>query len=92
MPDAGEIDSDGSDFVASGGLRTSVRNARVNVAGGGGAGVASPRPPLHSNVSGGKAELDQNYLGIMPPMRFITAKPAIQTRQEYNLYVLPQKA
>ncbi|KAI0269983.1 hypothetical protein BC834DRAFT_581035 [Gloeopeniophorella convolvens] len=74
IPDAGEVDSDGSDFVASGGTRTAVRAARgtirtVNGAGGYGGGTPAP--------AGGAAirtDLDQSYLGMVPPARFITAR------------------
>ncbi|KAI0031925.1 hypothetical protein K488DRAFT_78798 [Vararia minispora EC-137] len=72
LPDAGELDSDGSDFVASGGLRTSVRNARLA---GGTVAVASPRP-----ATAASGELDQSYLGMMPPARFITSKPPTVTK------------
>ncbi|KZV61172.1 SNF5-domain-containing protein [Peniophora sp. CONT] len=78
MPDAGELDSDGdTDFVASGGLRTSVRNLR-GAAGPTGtprAAPAGPPPPK-------SGELEQSYLGGIPPARFISAKPATATRHD----------
>lgn len=30
-----------------------------------------------------KGELDQNYLGMIPPARFISARPMASTRHEY---------
>ena len=75
--DAGAIDSDDSDFVASGGVRTSIRRAG-RPPGGTPYGRGTPQP-----ASG---ELDQSYLGMIPPSRFITAKPVLPTAHEY-LYV-----
>ena len=76
--DAGAIDSEDSDFVASGGVRTSIRRAG-RPTGGTPYGRGTPQP-----VHGG--ELDQSYLGMIPPSRFITAKPVLPTTHEY-LYV-----
>ena len=76
--DAGAIDSDDSDFVASGGVRTSIRRAG-RPSGGTPYGRGTPQPV----VSG---ELDQSYLGLIPPSRFIIAKPVLPTAHEY-LYV-----
>lgn len=76
--DAGAIDSEDSDFIASGGVRTSIRKAG-RPPGGTPYGRGTPQPV----VSG---ELDQSYLGMIPPSRFITAKPILPTAHEY-LYV-----
>ena len=76
--DAGAIDSDDSDFVASGGVRTSIRRAG-RPPGGTPHGRGTPQPFT--------GELDQSYLGMIPPSRFITAKPILPTTHEY-LYVL----
>ena len=76
--DAGAIDSDDSDFVASGGVRTSIRRAG-RPPGGTPYGRGTPQP-------GASGELDQSYLGMIPPTRFITAKPVLPTTHEY-LYV-----
>lgn len=85
-PDAGERerDSDDSDFIASGGTRSAIRATRTRT--GGAAGFfqysfqqshqASPMPQ-------GKLELDQSYLGMVPPAKFITAKRAEPTKHEY---------
>lgn len=75
LPDAGALDSDDSDFVASGGTRTSVRQGRNRQS----AGMSvfnsttgtttiphQPVPPKNE-----KAELDQSYLGMVPPAKFI---------------------
>ena len=76
--DAGAIDSEDSDFIASGGVRTSIRRAG-RPAGGTPYGRGTPQP-------GGGGELDQSYLGMIPPSRFIVAKPVLPTAHEY-LYV-----
>ncbi|THH20233.1 hypothetical protein EW146_g1107 [Bondarzewia mesenterica] len=70
IPDAGEVDSDGSDFVASGGTRSAVRS-----------GTPGPAPRERER-EGGKAELDQSYLGMIPPAKFITARPAFLTKYD----------
>ncbi|KAI8980189.1 SNF5-domain-containing protein [Trametes punicea] len=92
FPDAGAIDSDDSDFVASGGTRQAVKAARLSSCAPVGssvfhagtglgmtAGVATPSHQLQKE----KTELDQSYLGQVPPARFITAKPVMPTRHEY---------
>ncbi|KAG5634289.1 hypothetical protein H0H81_002527, partial [Sphagnurus paluster] len=77
LPDAGALDSDDSDFIASGGTRTAIRQSRSR---GGTAGVgpstANPLPPQ-------KAELDQSYLGTVPPARFIKARLMPPTQHVY---------
>lgn len=95
IPDAGEVDSDGSDFVASGGTRSAVRAARVgsrmghgmNVFHAGAAG-STPGPPsaAQRERDAGKMELDQSYLGMVPPARFITPKPVGPTKHENFSY------
>ncbi|GBE81395.1 Chromatin structure-remodeling complex subunit sfh1 [Sparassis crispa] len=87
FPDAGAIDSDDSDFVASGGTRSAVRAARLSSKAPAGASVfhagsvtpAAPAPPQPPQ----RAELDQSYLGMVPPSRYITAKPVYPTRHDY---------
>ncbi|KAH8081984.1 hypothetical protein BXZ70DRAFT_901199 [Cristinia sonorae] len=94
FPDAGALDSDDSDFVASGGTRTAMRSARLSRNAPAGAGVFhsgtmsptvvhTPQPPPPVQVSQQKNELDQSYLGQVPPARFIVAKPATLTHSEY---------
>ena len=73
--DAGAIDSDDSDFIASGGVRTSIRRGG-RPTGGTPYGRGTPQP-------GGSGELDQSYLGMIPPSRFITPKPVLPTAHEY---------
>ncbi|KAF9783109.1 hypothetical protein BJ322DRAFT_1008460 [Thelephora terrestris] len=73
--DAGAIDSEDSDFIASGGVRTSIRKAG-RPPGGTPYGRGTPQP-------GASGELDQSYLGMIPPSRFITAKPVLPTAHEY---------
>lgn len=83
--DAGERerDSEDSDFVASGGLRSSLRATRMKT------GINSYQysytsgSPAPQSVAQGKAELDQSYLGLIPPSRFITAKRAEATKHSY---------
>ena len=81
IPDAGEVDSDGSDFVASGGTRTAIRAARGGVRMVNGVGLYNVGTPL-SNVAGAssRTDLDQSYLGLIPPSRFIIAKPFVPTK------------
>ena len=98
FPDAGAIDSDDSDFVAGGGgggggggVRTTVRTtARLSSKAPVGAGVfsaggvthivqAAPQTPILVQ----KNTLDQSYLGMIPPERFITAKSAQPTQHSY---------
>ncbi|KIM89421.1 hypothetical protein PILCRDRAFT_34523, partial [Piloderma croceum F 1598] len=94
--DAGALDSDDSDFVASGGLRTTVRQQnRTNRMATGmsvfhaGSGVSTPQPQQHRperierQERPEKTEIDQTYLGIVPPARFIKAKPMVPTAHEY---------
>lgn len=93
FPDAGEIDSDDSDFVASGGTRTAVRAARLSNKAPVGASVFRPgasTPTITVRAATPQqqkpSELDQSYLGMIPPSRFITAKPVAPTKHDY-LYV-----
>ncbi|KAH9480637.1 Chromatin structure-remodeling complex subunit sfh1 [Psilocybe cubensis] len=87
IPDAGALDTDDSDFVASGGTRTSIRQSRnrsnvsmnvynaVTGASTPRAGAASPRLQ--------KSEVDQSYLGLVPPARFIKSRVMPPTAHEY---------
>ncbi|TCD70765.1 Chromatin structure remodeling complex protein sfh1 [Steccherinum ochraceum] len=94
FPDAGALDSDDSDFVASGGTRSAIRNARVSRNAPTGAGVFhsgtmtptvvhTPQPAAAAAPA--KNELDQSYLGRVPPSKFIVSKPVAPTRHEYFL-------
>ncbi|KAI6016253.1 SNF5-domain-containing protein [Pisolithus marmoratus] len=116
FPDAGALDSDDSDFVASGGTRTAVRQSRVAARMGAGmsngmgvfysgngasmttqsgkAGVPSTlgltntmsTATTTTTVGMGaaeKVELDQSYLGMIPPSKFIKARPVAPTAYEY---------
>jgi chromatin structure-remodeling complex subunit SFH1 len=81
IPDAGEVDSDGSDFVASGGTRTAIRAARGTVRGINGASLyAVATPTLAAAGALSRTELDQSYLGQIPPSRFIIARPFVPTK------------
>lgn len=90
LPDAGELDSGDSDFAASGGTRQSLRQQAGGTgrSGGGGMGVfntqtgvgsgyASPAPQPPSD------QLDQSYLGMVPPARFIKPRLMVPTPHEY---------
>lgn len=93
FPDAGAIDSDESDFVASGGTRTAIRTTgRLSSKAPIGAGVfsagglthivqATPQTPVPTQ----RSELDQSYLGMIPPEKFIAAKPVLQPTQHQYL-------
>ncbi|KAF8491176.1 SNF5-domain-containing protein [Russula emetica] len=81
IPDAGEVDSDGSDFVASGGTRTAIRAARGGVRAVNGASLYNAGTPVSTAAgASSRTELDQSYLGSIPPSRFITAKPFVPTK------------
>lgn len=93
-PDAGALESDDSDFVASGGLRTALRQNRMRMSTGmsvfhAGSGVSTPQPQQYRperperQDRPEKTELDQSYLGMVPPSRFIKAKPVAPTAHEY---------
>lgn len=48
-------------------------------------GIGTPLSvQLSASQLGGKQDLDQSYLGIKPPDRFLQAKPAAPTRYEYQ--------
>ncbi|KAG6874108.1 hypothetical protein C0992_008069, partial [Termitomyces sp. T32_za158] len=67
IPDAGALDSDDSDFVASGPTRVSLRHSH------------SRTPvPLQKTT-----ELDQSYLGAVPPARFIKPRHILPTQHVY---------
>lgn len=92
FPDAGALESDDSDFVASGGTRQAVRAARVSSRApvgssvfhaGTGVGVAPVAATPVREAQREKAELEQSYLGQVPPARFIAAKAMPPTRHDY---------
>ncbi|KAJ7643778.1 hypothetical protein FB45DRAFT_281880 [Roridomyces roridus] len=80
LPDAGALDSDDSDFTHENRGTRQQRTGRTRLAPGmsvfnSNTGVttvqpAAAPPPLKPE----KAELDQSYLGMAPPRRFITSK------------------
>lgn len=80
IPDAGEVDSDGSDFVASGGTRTAIRAARGAVRAANGGNLYSIGTPTAAAGASSRTELDQSYLGLIPPSRFITPKQFAPTK------------
>lgn len=81
IPDAGEVDSDGSDFVASGGTRTAIRVARGAVRTVNGVSLYAMGTPTSAAAgASSRTELDQNYLGQIPPSRFIVAKQFAPTK------------
>ncbi|ESK95183.1 rsc complex subunit sfh1 [Moniliophthora roreri MCA 2997] len=82
FPDAGAIDSDDSDFVASGGTRTSIRQGKGGTAGrgmGGGSGTFKAQ----SSAMSGEEVLDQSYLGMVPSDKFIKARYMPMTAHVY---------
>jgi chromatin structure-remodeling complex subunit SFH1 len=81
IPDAGEVDSDGSDFVASGGTRTAIRASRGTVRIPNGGNLYALGTPTPAGVgASSRTELDQSYLGLIPPSRFISAKQFAPTK------------
>lgn len=81
FPDAGALDSDDSDFVASGGIRTAVRQSRTRLGTGmsvfhSGSGMSTPQQTA-------RTEAEQSYLGMVPPPRLIKARAVAGTGQEY---------
>lgn len=92
--DAGAIDSDDSDFVASGGTRTAIRTTgRLSSKAPVGAGVFAAGGATHLVTAPPRLEtpqrneLDQSYLGMVPPERFITAKPVNPTLATQHPYM-----
>jgi len=91
IPDAGAIDTDDSDFIASGGTRTSIRQSRSRMNPGinvfnAATGVSTPRPVATPRPE--KAELDQSYLGMVPPTRFIKPRMVVPTPHEYPYVII----
>lgn len=81
LPDAGELESDDSDFVASGGTRTSIRQSRrTGTSMGVLTGTSTPVPMAPPKQS---TELDRSYLGMVPPERFIKPRVVAATAHEY---------
>lgn len=86
FPDAGALDSDDSDFIASGGTRMAIRSSRLSSRAPVGASVFNanvPVTPMAQPTAQHRNELDQSYLGRVPPSRFITARPVALTKHEY---------
>lgn len=87
LPDAGALDSDDSDFVASGGTRTSIRQGRtrqnigISVFNSTTGTSSTPHPPPPQRPE--KAELDQSYLGMVPPAKFIKPRLMPPTAHVY---------
>ncbi|GLB38628.1 putative SNF5 / SMARCB1 / INI1 [Lyophyllum shimeji] len=91
LPDAGALDSDDSDFVASGGTRTSIRQSRTRGAPGTSVfhsttGTPAPHPPAPV-----KAELGQSYLGMIPPAKFIKSRLMPPTQHVYPTQDMMEK-
>ena len=78
LPDAGAIDSDDSDFVATSGTRTSARQGRsrqsvgMSVFNSTTGTTTTPHQPPPAKAE--KTELDQSYLGTVPPAKFVKSK------------------
>ncbi|KAI0087001.1 SNF5-domain-containing protein [Irpex rosettiformis] len=90
FPDAGAIDSDDSDFQgggSGGGTKSATRYARLSSRAPAGTGVfsatATPGTPVGAPSQLHKSDLDQSYLGLVPPERYITSKPVPPTKLEY---------
>ncbi|KAJ7728845.1 hypothetical protein DFH07DRAFT_220851 [Mycena maculata] len=80
LPDAGALDSDDSDFVNENRLGGRQKTTRTRMATGmsvfnSATGVTTVQPaPAPPPLKPEKTELDQSYLGMVPPARFITTK------------------
>ncbi|KAJ6585403.1 hypothetical protein B0H19DRAFT_926894 [Mycena capillaripes] len=80
LPDAGAIDSDDSDFTSENRLGNRQKTTRTRMATGmsvfnSNTGVTTVQPaPPPLPLKPEKAELEQSYLGMVPPARFITTK------------------
>jgi chromatin structure-remodeling complex subunit SFH1 len=89
IPDAGALDSDDSDFQASGGTRTAIRQSTRKMGAGmtvfhaGSGGVVSMPQQQQQFQPPERAELDQSYLGMIPPSKFIKQKPVAPTTHDY---------
>jgi chromatin structure-remodeling complex subunit SFH1 len=93
IPDAGALDSDDSDFITENRLGVRQKTTRTRMATGmsvfnSNTGVttvqpAPPPPPLKPE----KTELEQSYLGMVPPARFITAKTVAGLTPHVHQYV-----
>lgn len=97
FPDAGALDSDDSDFVASGGTRTAVRQSRTRLGTGmsmfhSGSGFSTPQPQqppprvtaaVPVTTASEKMEIEQSYLGMIPPSRFMKMRLVGPTAHEY---------
>lgn len=84
-PDAGERDqnSEDSDFVASGGTRTAVRASRTRTGANGFYQYNLTGSPAPQALGGKPSELDQSYLGLVPPSRYMSSKRADATKHDY---------
>lgn len=67
-----EVDSEDSDFIASGGVRTSVRREGSRALG-----------SHQFSQQTSKGPPDHTYLGSIPPSRFLTSKAAQPTGHDY---------
>ncbi|KAG7088096.1 hypothetical protein E1B28_012122 [Marasmius oreades] len=84
FPDAGELETDDSDFVASGGTRTSIRQSRGGRTTGSYVLGAQGNTGQSSGAQTSQPEvLDQSYLGMVPPDRFIKTRYMFPTPHEY---------
>ena len=88
FPDAGAIESDDSDFVASGGTRMSIRQSRSRMATGmsvfnATTGSSSTPRPAAATPKADKLELDKSYLGMTPPTQAIQTRLITPTAHEY---------
>ncbi|KAF5340762.1 hypothetical protein D9611_007496 [Ephemerocybe angulata] len=89
LPDAGELDSGDSDFGGgprqSGGRQAAGQQGRggvmgvFNAATGVGSGYASPAPQVQKPSD----QVEQSYLGMVPPARFVKPRLMLPTPHEY---------
>ncbi|KAI0696261.1 hypothetical protein BC835DRAFT_1414383 [Cytidiella melzeri] len=92
FPDAGAIDSDDSDFMASGNTRAATRGARLSsrapfgtsVFSAGGAMPFAQVSQAGAAIQSQRHDVDQSYLGMVPPDKYITSKPVLPPKPEYH--------
>ena len=85
-PDAGAIDSDDSDFATNQKMAARQSGRRMGTGMSvfhAGSGVSTPQPQPTRLDRPDRAEIEQSYLGMVPPARFIKPRPMTATAHEY---------
>lgn len=85
-PDAGAIDSDDSDFATNQKMAARQSGRRMGTGMSvfhAGSGVSTPQPQPTRLDRPDRTEIEQSYLGMVPPARFIKPRPMTATAHEY---------